>query len=119
MPGRKGVKRSVSHLENRTTKKRKLAFSREPSLTFSSATQFHQSNLGNPTPPYTGNRFRNAPLSSQRQGWNPLQPNNFGRFQNPTNLCYNRGELGRWKHSCPKKNISQQTRGQPQQDGQN
>ena len=77
--------RKMRQAENRATKKRKLAFPRKPSSTFSSATQFHQSNFGTPTPPYTGNQFRNAPLSSQRQGWNPLQPNNFGRFQNPTN----------------------------------
>ena len=111
--------RKMRQAENRATKKRKLAFSKKPSSTFSSATQFHQFNSGNATPSYAGNQFRNAPLSSQRQGWNPLQPNNFGRFQNPTNHCYNCGELGHWKHSCPKKNIIQQTRGQPQQDGQN
>ena len=111
--------RKMRQAENRATKKRKLAFSKKPSSTFTSATQFHQFNSGNATPSYAGNQFRNAPLSSQRQGWNPLQPNNFGRFQNPTNHCYNCGELGNWKHSCPKKNIIQQTRGQPQQDGQN
>ena len=111
--------RKMRQAENRATKKRKLASSKKPSSTFSSATQFHQINSGNATPSYAGNQFRNAPLSSQRQGWNPLQPNNFGRFQNPTNHCYNCGELGHWKHSCPKKNIIQQTRGQPQQDGQN
>ena len=111
--------RKMRQAENRATKKRKLAFSKKPSSTFSSATQFHQFNSGNATPSYAGNQFRNAPLSSQRQGWNPLQPNNFGRFQNPTNHRYNCGELGHWKHSCPKKNIIQQTRGQPQQDGQN
>ena len=111
--------RKMRQAENRATKKRKLAFSKKPSSTFTSATQFHQFNSGNTTPSYAGNQFRNAPLSSQRQGWNPLQPNNFGRFQNPTNHCYNCGELGNWKHSCPKKNIIQQTRGQPQQDGQN
>ena len=97
---------------------RKLAFSKKPSSTFLSATQFQQFNSGNATPSYAGNQFRNAPLSSQRQGWNPLQPNSFGRFQNPNNHCYNCGELGHWKHSCPQKNIIQQTRGQPQQDGQ-
>ena len=111
--------RKMRQAENRATKKRKLAFSKKPSSTFSSATQFHQFNSGNATPSYAGNQFRNAPLSSQRQGWNPLQPNNFGRFQNPTNHCYNCGELGHWEHSCPKKNIIQQTKGQPQQDGQN
>ena len=111
--------RKMRQAENRATKKRKLAFSKKPSSTFSSVTQFHQFNSGNATPSYAGNQFRNVPLSSERQGWNPLQPNNFGRFQNPTNHCYNCGELGHWKHSCPKKNIIQQTRGQPQQDGQN
>ena len=86
--------RKMRQAENRATKKRKLAFSKKPSSTFSSATQFHQFNSGNATPSYAGNQFRNAPLSSQRQGWNPLQPNNFGRFQNPTNHCHNCGELG-------------------------
>ena len=86
--------RKMRQAENRATKKRKLAFSKKPSSTFSSATQFHQFNSGNATPSYAGNQFRNAPLSSQRQGWNPLQPNNFGRFQNPTNDCHNCGELG-------------------------
>ena len=56
--------RKIPQAENRATKKRKLAFPRKPSSTFSSATQFHQSILGIPTPPYTGNQFRNAPLSS-------------------------------------------------------
>ena len=86
--------RKMRQAENRATKKRKLAFSKKPSSTFSSATQFHQFNSGNATPSYAGNQFRNAPLSSQRQGWNPLQPNNFGRFQNPTNHCNNCEELG-------------------------
>ena len=49
--------RKMRQAENRATKKRKLAFPRKPSSTFSSATQFHQSNLGNPTPPYTGSQF--------------------------------------------------------------
>ena len=110
--------RKMCQAENRATKKRKLAFLRKPSPTFSSATQFQQSSLENLTPLYTGNRFRNAPLSSQRQGWDLLQPNNFGPFQSPTNHCYNCGEFGHWKHNCPKMNIIQQTRGQPQQDGQ-
>ena len=83
--------------ENRATKERKLGFPRKNSSTFSSPAQLYQSNLGSPTPPYTGNQFWNAPFSSQRQRWNPLQPNNFERFQNP----------------------SQQVRGQPQKDGQN
>ena len=95
--------RKMRQAENRATKKRKLAFSKKTSSTFSSATQFHQFNSGNATSSYAGNQFRNAPLSSQRQGWNPLQPNNFGRFQNPTNHCYNCGELGHWKYSCPQK----------------
>ena len=56
--------RKMHQAENRATKKRKLVFPRTPSSTFSSATRFHQPNLGNPTPPYTGNQFRNAPLSS-------------------------------------------------------
>ena len=86
--------RKMRQAENRATKKRKLAFSKKPSSTFSSATQFHQFNSGNATPSYAGNQFRNAPLSSQRQGWNPLQPNNFGRFQNPTNHYNNCEELG-------------------------
>ena len=47
-------------------KKRKLVFPRKFSSAFSSATQFHQSNLGNPTLPYIGNQFRNAP--SQAKG---------------------------------------------------
>ena len=98
--------RKMRQAENRATKKRKLAFSKKPSSTFSSATQFHQFNSGNATPSYAGNQFRNAPLSSQRQGWNPLQPNNFGRFQNPISHCYNCGELGHWKHSCPKRILS-------------
>ena len=46
--------------ENRATKKRKLEFPRKPSSTCSSATQFHRSNLGNPTLPYKGNKFWNA-----------------------------------------------------------
>ena len=83
--------RKMHQAENRATKKRKLVFPRTPSSMFSSATRFHQPNLGNPAPPYTGNQFRNAPLSSQRQGSNPLQPNYFRRFQNPTNHCYNCG----------------------------
>ena len=54
--------RRIHQAENRASKKRKLAFPRKLSSTFSSAIQFHQSNLGNRTPPYTGNQFRNAPL---------------------------------------------------------
>ena len=55
--------------ENRATKERKLAFPRNNSSTFSSAAQLYQSNLGSPTPPYTGNQFWNVPFSSQRQRW--------------------------------------------------
>ena len=69
--------RRTPQLENMATKKRKLAFSRKHASTFSSAAQFHQSNVGNLNPPYTGNQFRNATFSSQRQGLNPLEPNNF------------------------------------------
>ena len=58
--------------------------------------------------PYTDNQFWNAPVSRQKQEWNLLQPNNFGRFQNSTKHCYNCGELGHWKHNCPKKNIIQE-----------
>ena len=112
LAGDSGDSRKMHQAENKATKKRKLAFLRKPLSTFSSATQFHQFNSGNATPSYAGNQFWNAPLSSQRQGWNPQQPNNFGRFQEPTNHCYNCGELGHWKHSRPKKNIIQQTRGQ-------
>ena len=50
---------------------------------------------------------------------NPLQPHNFGRFQNRTNHCYNHGELGHWKCISHKKNFIKQIRGQPQQDGKN
>ena len=50
-------------------------------------------------------RKSDTSIHSQRQGWSPLQSNNFERFQNPTNHCYNCGELGHWKHSCPKNNI--------------
>ena len=53
--------RKMRQAENRATKKRKLAFSKKPSSTFSSATQFHQFNSGNATPSYAGNPFRNAP----------------------------------------------------------
>ena len=53
--------RKMRQEENRATKKRKLAFPRKLSSTFLSATQFHQSKLDNPTNPYTGNQFRNAP----------------------------------------------------------
>ena len=116
LPSDSDNSRKMRQSEKRATKKRKLALPRNPFSTFSSAAQFHQSNVGNPTRPYTGNQFRNAPLSSQRQEWNPLQSNNFGRFQNPTSHCYNCGELGHWKQSCLKKNIIHQTRGQPQQD---
>ena len=103
--------------EKKATKKRKLAFLSKASSTFLFTARFHQSNLGNPTPPYTGNQFPNAFLSNQRLGWNPLQPSNFGRFQNPTNHCYNCGELGHCKYSCHKKNIIHKLRGQPQQGG--
>ena len=41
--------RKMRRAENRATKKRKLAFSKKPSSTFSSATQFHQFNSGNAT----------------------------------------------------------------------
>ena len=58
--------RKMRQAENRGTKKRKLVFPRKFSLAFSSATQFHQSSLGNPTPSYIGNQFRNAP--SQAKG---------------------------------------------------
>ena len=68
--------RKTCQLEIRATKKRKLAFSRKHASTFSSAAQFHKSNVGNLNPLYTGNQFRNATLSSQRQGLNPLEPNN-------------------------------------------
>ena len=53
--------RKMRQEENRAIKKRKLAFPRKLSSMFSSATQFHQSKLDNPTTPYTGNQFRNAP----------------------------------------------------------
>ena len=105
--------RKTPQLENMATKKRKLAFSRKHASTFSSAAQFHQSNVGNLNPPYTGNQFRNATFSSQRQGLNPLEPNNFRWFKNSTNHCCNCGELGHWKNSCPKKKIIQQNRGPP------
>ena len=52
--------RKMRQAENRATKKRKLAFPRKPSSTCSSATQFHRSNLGNPTPPYKVSKFWNA-----------------------------------------------------------
>ena len=42
--------RKMRQAENRATKKRKLAFSKKPSSTFSSPTQFHQFNSGNATP---------------------------------------------------------------------
>ena len=42
--------RKMHEAENRATKKRKLAFPRKPSSTFSSTTQFHQSNSRNATP---------------------------------------------------------------------
>ena len=54
--------RKMRQAENKATKKRKLAFPSNPSSIFSSATQFYQSNFGTPTPPYTGNQFRSAPL---------------------------------------------------------
>ena len=53
--------RKMRQAENRAIRKRKLAFARKPSSTCSTAAQFHQSNLRNPAPPYTGNQFRNAP----------------------------------------------------------
>ena len=68
----------MDQVENAATKKRKLAFPRKSGLTFSSAAQFHQSNVGNPTLSYTGNQFRKALLSCRRQGWNSLQIKNFG-----------------------------------------
>ena len=49
--------RTMRQAENRTTKKRKLAFSTKPSSTFSSASQFYQFNSGNATPSYAGNQF--------------------------------------------------------------
>ena len=60
-----GDPRKNCQAENRATKKRKLAFPRKLSSTFSSATQFHQSNLGNPTTPYRGNQFRDAPSQAK------------------------------------------------------
>ena len=57
--------RKMRQAENRATKKRKSAFPRKPSSTFSSATQFHQSNLGNPTPPYTGSQSSSEMPRSQ------------------------------------------------------
>ena len=57
--------RKMRQVENRVTKKRKLVFPRKPLSTFSSATQFHQSNLENLTPRYTGNQFRNAPYHAK------------------------------------------------------
>ena len=46
--------RKIRQAENWATKQ--LTYPRNSSF------QFHQSNLGNPTPTYTGNQFRNASL---------------------------------------------------------
>ena len=47
--------RKMRQVGNRATKKRQLVFPRKSSSTFSSATQFHQSNSVNATPSYAGN----------------------------------------------------------------
>ena len=59
--------RKMHQAEKRTTKKRKPAFPRKSSSTFSSAARFHSSNLGNLTPPCTANQCQNAFLLSQKQ----------------------------------------------------
>ena len=53
--------------ENRATKKRKLTFARKALSTFSSAVQFHQFSVRNPTLPYTGNQFRDAPSQAKKK----------------------------------------------------
>ena len=70
----------MQQAENRATKKRKLVFPRKPSLTFSSATQFHQFSLGNPIHPYTGKQFWNAqPQAKDKDGtlYNQITSDNF------------------------------------------
>ena len=110
--------RKMCQVENSATKKRKLYFQGNLCQRFHLLLSFTSPNQ-EMWHSHTRNQFRNTPLWSQRQGWNLLQPNNFGQFQNSTDHCYNHGELGDWKHSCPKKNIIQQIKGQPQHDGQN
>ena len=90
----------------RATKKRKMQ--NKPSASFSSAAQYQKFNVSRNQRLFN-NQFRNAPQQTTKPGWTPLQPNNFGRFQHTTNICYNCGEPGHWKHSCPKKNITMQS----------
>ena len=73
----------MSLAENRAAQKRKLAFPRKPSSTFSSATQFHQSKLGNPTTPYIGNQFRNAPSQAKDKDGTLYNQITLGDFKTP------------------------------------
>ena len=50
---------------------------------FSSATQFHQPNVGNPTLPYTGNQFENAPSQAKDKNRTPHNQITLGNFKTP------------------------------------
>lgn len=110
--------RKLRQAEARANKKKKMQASRKPSSTYSSAAQYQQLQQRKVTSLSFNDRFRNAPLNPGNH-WNPLQPNNFGKYQHPTNICYLCGETGHWRNACPKKRILQQNKPQNQQPEQN
>ena len=57
----------------------------------------------------TGIQFRNVPLTSQTPRWNPLQPNNFGRFKKPLTILTTAEKLTTGKTAAPKKALSSKT----------
>ena len=75
--------RKMRQAKNRATKKRKLVFPSKSSSTFLSATQFHQSNFGNPAPPYTGNQFRNASSQAKDKDGTLYNQITLGDFKTP------------------------------------
>ena len=83
LPSDSDDSRKMRQAENRATKNRKLAFPRKLSSSFSSATQFYQSNFGTPTPPHTGNQFRNAPSHTKDKDGTLYNQITSGDFKTP------------------------------------
>ena len=96
----------MSLAENRAAQKRKLAFPRKPSSTFSSATQFPQSKLGNPTPPYIGNQFRNAPSKTKDKDGTLYNQITLGDFKTPLTTVTTVENLAIGNTAAPKRILS-------------